>query len=235
MKKIKFLAVLTIVVAMFSFVSCSNDESSLAANDQSSSGDIAQDSTAAALKASISISSFNFWTTCGTYPYISGSNIIVPLTSSCSTEYDAAQQNYGQSAYAMSFDGNFYGGSGANSSTSEMAVFVCDDVTNWTGNEMGFVKTLNDNVLKAYIQGGGAYIYTTISSGNTGSHNYKCIAKSGNTHQVDFYVDNVYKFTLTNNSGYYYNRYYYFVGTNHWTGGSGQGSYKITMSSICVW
>ncbi len=50
--------------------------------------------------------------------------------------------------------------------------FTCDNVSSWNGNEMGFVRTLNDNVLKAYLQGGGQYIYTTV--GGSGMHAYKC-------------------------------------------------------------
>jgi hypothetical protein len=94
-----------------------------------------------------------------------------------------------------------------------MAVFICDNVTTWTGREMGFVKTLNDNTLKAYLQSPGQYIWRVISSGNTGFHTYKCQVNPTYNDRVDFYVDNVYQFTLQNPGVNYRNQWYYFVGT----------------------
>lgn len=184
-------------------------------------------------RAAVPQSAFSLWGTCNGHPYnISGSDgICVPL-GNCSTDIDAAQQNGGQNATGLQFYGCFKGGSSASSSASEEAVFLCDNVTQWNGNEMGFVKTLNDNVLKCYLQGGGQYVYQAISTGDNGYHTFKCQAKSSNVHQVDFYVDGVYKLTLTNNSGSYYGNWYYFVGTNHWYGGGSNTGQQIEMYSM---
>lgn len=184
-------------------------------------------------RAAVPQSAFSLWGTCNGHPYnITGSNgICVPL-GNCGTDIDAAQQNGGQNATGLQFYGCFKGGTSASSSASEQAVFLCDNVSQWNGNEMGFVKTLNDNVLKCYLQGGGQYIYQAISTGDNGYHTFKCQAKSSNVHQVDFYVDGVYKLTLTNNSGSYYNNWYYFVGTNHWYGGGSNTGQQIEMYSM---
>jgi hypothetical protein len=42
-------------------------------------------------RAAIAPSGFSLWTTCGSGPYISGSNVIVPLGTGCGTKYAAAQ------------------------------------------------------------------------------------------------------------------------------------------------
>lgn len=179
---------------------------------------------------------FNLWVTCGAAPYnISGSNGICVPVGNCSTAINAAQQNGGQYASGMQFYGCFKGGSNANSGASEQAVFVCDNVSQWNGNEMGFVKTLENNDLKAYLQGGGQYITYLISDNDNGYHTYKCQARSNNTHMVDFYVDGVYKCTLTNNSGSYYNKWYYFVGTNHWYGGTNPTGQQIEMYNMVTY
>jgi len=184
-------------------------------------------------RAAIPQSAFNLWTTCSSLPYlISGSDGICVPVGTCGTDINAAQQSSGQTANGMQFYGCFKGGSSAYSGASEQAVFVCDNVSSWTGNEMGFVKTLNDNTLKGYLQGGGAYIYQTISVNDNGYHTFKCQARSSNTHMVDFYVDGNYKFTLTNNSGSYYNLWYYFVGTNHWYGGGSHSGQQIEMYNM---
>ncbi|PUZ21496.1 hypothetical protein GA0116948_110173 [Chitinophaga costaii] len=194
------------------------------------------DPNATVPRAAVPQSAFNLWGTCNGTPYnISGSNGICIPVGNCSTDFDAAQQSTGQNATGMQFYGCFKGGTSANSSASEQAVFVCDNVSEWNGNEMGFVKTLNDNVLKAYLQGGGQYIYETISSGDNGYHTFKCQARSSNHHQVDFYVDGTYKLTLTNNSGTYYNNWFYFVGTNHWYGGSNNSGQQIEMYSMTTY
>jgi len=185
-------------------------------------------------RATLGTGSFNLWGTCNGHPYLSGSGIIVPV-GNCGTDIDAAQQKNSQVANGFQMYGAFKGGSNAYSGSSEMAVFVCDNVTQWNGNEMGFVKTLNDNTLKAYLQGGGQYIWQVVATGNNGNHTYKCQAKSSNTHQVDFYIDNVYKCTLTNNSGSYYNKNYYYVGTNHWYGGSNPSGQQLEMWNRDVW
>lgn len=187
-------------------------------------------------RAAVPQSAFSLWGTCNGTPYnISGSNGICVPVGNCSTDIDAAQQNGGQTANGLQFYGCFKGGSNANSSASEQAVFLADNVSQWNGNEMGFVKTLNDNTLKGYLQGGGQYIYQTISVNDNGYHTFKCQAKSSNTHQVDFYVDGTYKFTLTNNSGSYYNKWFYFVGTNHWYGGSNPTGQQIEMYSMTTY
>ena len=76
----------------------------------------------------------------------------------------------------MTFYGCFKGGSNAPSSANEMAVFLCDNVTSWNGQEMGFVETLSDHTLKGYVQGGGNYYYQSISTGDDGYHTFSCNA-----------------------------------------------------------
>ncbi|HTJ50716.1 MAG TPA: hypothetical protein VL443_14740 [Cyclobacteriaceae bacterium] len=187
-------------------------------------------------RAALGQGNFSLWGTCNGHPYnISGSNGICIPVGNCSSDIDAAQQNGGQTAHAMQFNGCFKGGTNAYSGASEEAVFVCDNVSQWNGNEMGFVKTLENNVLKAYLQGGGAYITYPISTGDNGYHTFKCEARSNNVHMVDFYVDGTYKCTLTNNSGSYYNNWYYFVGTNHWYGGSNPTGQQIEMYNMNAW
>jgi hypothetical protein len=186
-------------------------------------------------RAALGQTNFNLWGTCNGHPYnISGSNGICVPVGNCGTDIDAAQEKNAQTANGMQFYGTFKGGWNANSGASEEAVFVCDNVSQWNGNEMGFVKTLNDNTLKAYLQGGGQYIWQVVTPGD-GYHTFKCQARSANTHQVDFYIDGVYKCTLTNNSGSYYNKWYYFVGTNHWYGGSTPSGQQIEMYNMQVW
>lgn len=200
--------------------------------DAAPKADNAKDATTIA-RAAVPQNAFSLWGTCNGAPYnITGSNGICVPVGNCSTDIDAAQQNGGQTATGLQFYGCFKGGSNAYSSASEQAVFLADNVSQWNGNEMGFVKTLNDNSLKGYLQGGGQYIYQTVSTNDNGYHTFKCQAKSSNHHQVDFYVDGNYKFTLTNNSGSYYNNWFYFVGTNHWYGGSNPSGQQIEMYSM---
>jgi hypothetical protein len=180
-------------------------------------------------RTSIGTGGFSLWTTCGSNAYVSGSNIVVPIGTGCSNKVNAAQAKtaiYGSNWYC---NANIAGGSGASSSASEMAIFTCDNVSSWNGNEMGFVRTLNDGVLKAYLQGGGAYIYTNVSAGSS----YKCSATS--LRKVDFYVNESYRTSLTNNVGAYQNRNYYFVATNHYYGGGNPASWAITFNSANVW
>ncbi|MBD1363229.1 hypothetical protein IDJ77_05335 [Mucilaginibacter sp. ZT4R22] len=49
------------------------------------------------------------------------------------------------------------------------------------------------------------------------------------------YVDGVYNCTLTNNSGSYYNKFYYFVGTNHWYGGTNPTGQQIEMYNMTTY
>src|ERR1700709_608031 len=110
--------------------------------------------TSPVARAALGQGAFSLWGTCNGHPYlISGTNGICVTVGNCSSDIDAAQQNGGQTANGFQFNGCFKGGTNA-SGYSEEAVFLCDNVTQWTGNEMGFVKTLNDNTLKAYIKGG---------------------------------------------------------------------------------
>jgi hypothetical protein len=180
-------------------------------------------------RASIAPSGFSLWTTCGSNAYVSGNNLVVPIGTGCGTKVNAAQARNSIYGSNWACNGTINGGSGAYSGASEMAIFTCDNVSNWLGNEMGFVRTLSDNVLKAYLQGGGAYIYTVVSAGSS----YKCSASG--LRKVDFYVNNTYRTSLTNNSGSYQNRNYYFVGTNHYYGGGNPANWNITFNSANVW
>lgn len=190
--------------------------------------------------AIISNTSFSLWQTCSTAPYlISGTNgICVPVGGTeCSSNYVGAQQINGQYATGISFTGCFKGGSNAPDGSNEMAVFICDDITNWTGREMGFVMTLSDNSLKAYIQSPGQYIYRTISTGDSGYHDFKCQVRSANEASlVDFYVDGEYKCSLENPGVNYWNNWYYFVGTTHRTSDEWQSSgQQIEMYDIVTY
>lgn len=183
--------------------------------------------------ASLGQSAFNLWGTCNGHPYdISGTNGICVPVGNCSSDIDAAQESTGQTATGFQFNGCFKGGTNA-SGYSEESVFICDNVTQWNGDEMGFVKTLNDNTLKAYIQGGGNYYTYVISTGDNGYHTFKAQCRSSsNVDMVDFYVDGTYKCTLTNTAGHYWNNYDYFVGTNHWSGGSDPTGQQIEMYNM---
>lgn len=182
-------------------------------------------------RAAIGTGGFSLWTTCGSNAYVSGNNIVVPIGTGCTTKYNAAQAYNSIYGSNWACNASINGGSGAWSGASEQAIFTCDNVSSWDGNEMGFVRTLNDNVLKAYLQGGGQYIYTTV--GGSGMHAYKCSASG--LRKVDFYIDNVYRTSLTNNSGVYQNRNYYFVATNHYHGGGNPANWNITFNSANVW
>ena len=161
--------------------------------------------------------SFSLWGSANEKPWwVNSSGIAVPVGGSeVNPNYVGAQSTYTINLTGMQFYGCFKGGTTAPNSSNEMAVFVTDDVTNWTGHEMGFIKTLNDNSLKGYLQGGGNYIYRVISTGDNGYHTFKTQCESGNHSAVDFYVDGVYKFTLTNPGSYYYAYNAYWVGTTH--------------------
>ena len=176
--------------------------------------------------ANLTPSNFWFWQSCQTKASAVGNTgLVVPEGGTeCSSNYVAAQQNGGQSATGLSFYGKFTGSSTAPDGSNEIAVFIADDVNGWVGHEMGFLKTLNDNVLKAYLQGGGKYIYATISTGNTGFHTYKAQCQSSDHSKVDYYVDNVYKMTLQNPGQNYWSNWYYFVGTTHRTSGGWSSS-----------
>jgi len=186
----------------------------------------------------IGTGAFSLWTTCGgVNPYIGSGGVIVPVGSSgCSVSVQAGQQNGGQSAGGYQFTGCFKGGSSAPNGSNEEAVFLTDDVSSWSGHEFGFVKTLNDNSLKAYLQGGGHYIWRVISTGDNGYHTFKCQCQSGNHSAVDFYVDGSYKFTLTNSGSNYWYNWDYFVSTTHReSSGWGSSGEQIETYSMSTW
>jgi hypothetical protein len=230
----KNLITLTTVSTLFAILlfSCQKDSSPPAAKTAAVLPPITHFSL-----ASLGQGAFNLWGTCNGHPYdISGTNgIAIPL-GNCSTDIDAAQEANGQNATGFQFNGAFKGGTSANSSASEEAVFMADNVTQWNGDEMGFVKTLNDNALKAYLQGGGNYITRVISIGDNGYHTYKAQCRSSsNVTMVDFYIDGAYNCTLTNGSGHYWNNFDYFVGTNHWYGGSSNTGQQIEMYNMVTY
>lgn len=186
---------------------------------------------------SLSINDFNLWASGSTRAYnIGTTGICVPVGGTeVVPNYVAAQQNGGQSANGMEWYGCFKGGSNAPNGAQEMAVFICDDVTNWTGREMGFLKTLDDNVIKAYLQGpGGVFKYSVVLTNDNGYHTFKAVVRdSSHPDTVDYYVDGAYKCTLTNPGVSYWNRWYYFVGTTHRTvGGWSSSGYQIEMYNM---
>jgi hypothetical protein len=172
-------------------------------------------------RAAIPQSSFTLWQTCTTKPYyIAGTNGIAVLVggNECTSNYLAAQQNTGQTTNGMQFYGAFKGGSNAPNGTNEIAAFIADDVNTWHGHEMGFVKTLNDNALKAYLQAPNVpTVFGLISINDNGYHTYKCQVSYTDHRNVDFYVDGVYKLTLQNSNVDYWNHWNYMVGTTHKT------------------
>jgi hypothetical protein len=191
---------------------------------------------ATSVRGAVPQNAFSLWQSCTTRPYlISGTNgVCVPVGGTeCSSNFLGAQQSSGQTATGMQFTGCFKGGSNAPDGSNEMAVFLADNVSSWNGHEMGFVETLSDHTLKAYLQGGGNYIWRVISTGDNGYHTYKCLAQSGDHSKVDFYVDGTYKFTLQNSGNSYYGNWFYFVGTTHRTsGGWGSSGQQIEMYSM---
>jgi hypothetical protein len=227
-------AMVALVLAAGLFCGCTKDgskPSAQAATSPKLGTNLSMTNSLAALPQS----AFNLWTTCGTAPYyISGTNGICVPVGNCSSSVDAAQESNGQTASGFQFNGCFKGGTNA-SGYSEEAVFMCDNVTQWNGDEMGFVKTLNDNSLKVYVQGGGQYYTQVVLSNDNGYHTFKAQARSSNVHMVDFYIDGNYVCTLTNNSGHYYNNYDYFVGTNHWSGGSNPVGQQIEMYNMTTY
>jgi hypothetical protein len=198
LKKIKFFSTLAIGIAM---------NLSLAVNCFAST--------------SLTQSNFNKWQSGTTKAYNIGTNgICIPEGGAEVTpNYVAAQESNSQTATGLEFYGCFKGSTTAPDGAQEMAVFICDDVTNWTGHEMGFLKTLNDNAVKAYIQGpGGVYKYSTVLTNDNGYHTFKAVVRdSSHADTVDYYVDGTYKCTLQNSGVNYYNLKYYFVGTTHRT------------------
>src|SRR5687768_543457 len=64
-------------------------------------------------RQSIPTSGFSLWTTCGSNAYVSGSNIIVPIGTGCSTKYNAAQARNAIYGSNWACNAALYGGSGA--------------------------------------------------------------------------------------------------------------------------
>jgi len=161
--------------------------------------------------------SFSLWGSANEKPWwINSSGIGVPVGGTeVNPNYVGAQSTFSINLTGMQFYGAFKGGSTAPNGSNEMSVFVTDDVVHWTGHEMGFTKTLNDNSLKGYLQGGGNFVYRVIANGDNGYHTFKAQCESGNHSAVDFYVDGVYKFTLTNPGSSYWAYNAYWVGTTH--------------------
>jgi hypothetical protein len=186
---------------------------------------------------SLSIGNFSLWATGSTKAYnIGTTGICVPMGGTeVVPNYVGAQQNGGQTAHGLQWYGCFKGGKTAPNGAQEMAVFICDNVSSWTGREMGFLKTVNDNVIKAYLQGpGGVYKYSAVLSNDNGYHTFKAVVRdSSHTDTVDYYVDGVYKCSLSNPGTNYWNQWYYFVGTTHRTvGGWSSSGYQIEMYSM---
>jgi hypothetical protein len=232
----KMMALLGVAMLTALYFGCTKDSSKSTTASTAPTLNPASKTIPAASFGAVAQSAFSLWGTCNGKPYaISGSNGICVPVGNCSSDIDAAQQSSGQTANGMQFYGCFKGGTSASSSASEEAVFLCDNVSQWNGDEMGFVKTLNDNSLKAYVQGGGQYLTQVLSNGDNGYHTFKCQASSSNVHQVDFYVDGTYKLSLVNNSGHYYNNFDYFVGTNHWYGGSSNTGQQIEMYNMTTY
>jgi hypothetical protein len=200
-----------------------------------------KDSSTTIARAVIPQNAYNLYGNCGLPYNISGTNgICVPL-GSCSTQNDGAIQKSGQTATGLQFNGCFKGGKNAYSGASEEAVFLADDISSYQGNEMGFVKTLDNNDLKAYIQhgiGGGQveYLYQVVLTNDNGYHTFKCQARSTNQNMVDFYVDGNYQCTLSSTrGGSYYGNYFYLVGTNHWNGGTNPSGQQIEMYNMTTY
>jgi len=165
--------------------------------------------------APISSTYFNLWGTHNDFPYYREDGVVIPVGRRGTVDnYVGAQGQYSITSQGFSFTGVFWGKDNTPTSASEMAVFLSTDVITWEGQEFGFVKTLGDNVLKAYVQTPTAYNYEVISTGNTGYNNYKAIVDSENTSLVHFYVDDEYVLSIWADSTSYnfYNQDYFMVG-----------------------
>jgi hypothetical protein len=189
-----------------------------------------------AFAGSIGTGSFNLWWSCGPAPYFGSGGIIIPVANQCSPAYSGAQQSYCQGTTGMQFVGCFKAGSaGAYSTIDQEAVFMTDNVSSWTGHEMGFVKWLNDGSLRAYLQAqGGSSKYYIISYGDNGYHTFKCQCRSASQNSmVDYYVDGNYVCTLSNSGNSYWGNCCYMVGTTqrHESGWNSSG-WQVEMYSM---
>jgi hypothetical protein len=136
----------------------------------------------------------------------------------------------------MQFVGCFKASSGgAYSSTDQEAVFMADNVSTWTGHEMGFVKWLTDGSLRAYLQAeGGSSQYHVISYDDNGYHTFKCQCRSSSQSDlVDYYVDGNYVCTLSNPGNSYWENCCEMVGTTqrHESGWPSSG-WQVEMYSM---
>lgn len=92
----------------------------------------------------------------------------------------------------MEFTGCFNGGSNAQIGSNEETVSVSDGFTDWIGQKFGFVRTLNDNALKPYLQ--GRYMPTLfglISINDNEYQTYWALVNTSNHKQVVFFIDGV--------------------------------------------
>jgi len=253
MKKRNEISLASVALALFllSAISCSKDAKTQA--DQSPKLNQASVTSTKASLASLGQGAFSLWGDCTDKPYLIGTTgICVPVATSleCATgglgspnDLAAQQPNgQGQTANGFQFYGCFKGGSNAPDGTNEMSVFITDDVTYWSGDEMGFTETLNDHTLKAYVQtpkpGGGTYPldYKVISTNDNGYHTYKCAARSSAPGTVDFYVDGTYVTTVSSSyTGHYYNNYDYVVGTTHRTSNWSSTGQQIELYSVTTY
>lgn len=179
-------------------------------------------STTAHASTSLGDGDFYFWNSCSPAGYDVSGGVVVPEgTGSCVPDYVAAQESFSQDASGFSFYGAMIGGSGAGSSSDQEAVFLADNVSSFTGHEMGFIKTLNNNELQAYLQGpNGVFTYADIDSGDNNMHTFKAQVNSSNSDQVDFYLDGTYKCSLNDGESYNELKYTYVITTHRLDGGS---------------
>jgi len=153
-----------------------------------------------------SLKAWSLWQNCGAAPSVGWCPVAEP--SGCCKNFKGVQSTHTRTVSGFSCSASLIGGPGAGSSADEIAVFITNNISSWNGLEMGLVKTLNDGSLKAYIQGGGRYLYAVIGNTNGGSIN--CSVSSSNHSQV-----NINGKVLTNSGQNYYNQPYHFVATTH--------------------
>lgn len=191
---------------------------------------------AAHASTTLSNSVFNLWETCSPNAYdYSSTGLILPV-GSCDPDYVGAVEQYSQVATGFSFSGAFYEVNGSPSSADQEAVFLCDNDSSFQGHEFGFVKTLNNGVLQAYMQdppgGNGHYWTVPISTGDNGTHTFaaKCAASyGGSAEQIDYYVDGNYVTSIVNPHGESYEslNYYYVATTQNTSGGFSPGGDQL--------
>jgi hypothetical protein len=242
---------IAVALTLLFVISCSKDASHQAVKTPVSPKFNTAD-TAFSL-AAVAPNAFSLWGYCTDKPYLIGTTgICIPVAASLecasgglgSPNDLAAQQpnGNGQTANGFQFYGCFKGGSNAPDGTNEMSVFITDDVTYWSGDEMGFTETLSDHTLKAYVQtpkpGGGTYPldYKVLLTNDNGYHTFKCQARSTAPGTVDFYIDGNYVTTVSSSyTGHYYNNYDYVVGTTHRTSNWTSTGQQIEMYNVTTY